>query len=302
MNSPEQLNALHGLTGTVAFETGQGGLTRAVITNASATAEIYLQGATVTAYQPRGESPVLWLSPQAQFQAGKAIRGGIPVCWPWFGPHPKDASKPQHGFARNLEWSCVNTRALSAALTEVELRLTDSDATRALWPHAFELTLRVTVGDVLQLDLTARNPGPEPVELGAALHSYFHVGDIREVEIHGLERTRYFDQVAGNQEQTQAGPVNIGEEVDRIYFDTEADCVIRDPNLNRSLRVAKLGSRSTVVWNPWIAKSGRMADFPDDGYRTMVCVETTNAARDLRTLSPGDEHTLTQIIGLESPA
>lgn len=295
----DQLNRAHGIAGQLVFEAGQGGLAKAVFSNPHATAEVYLQGATVTAFQPRGTAPALWLSSQAQFKPGKAIRGGIPVCWPWFGPHPTDKAKPQHGFARNAEWAVTASALLPDGRTQLRLRLADTAATRAIWPHPFELEMSVTAGAQLEVSLTTRNTGPDPVEIGGALHTYFNVGDISRVGIVGLDGRTYLDQLDGNAAKRQHGPVTVDEEVDRVYLDTTDDCLIWDAALNRHIRVAKRGSRTTVIWNPWIAKAARMADFPDDGYLTMVCVETANAATDVRTLAPGGEHTLTQVVSVK---
>lgn len=293
------LNEHYGIPGEVQFIAGEGGFTKAVISNRHAAAEVYLHGATVTAFQPRGKAPVLWLSPQAVFKPGKAIRGGIPVCWPWFGPHPTDSTKPQHGFARTAQWSVVSTATLPDDSTELRLHLSDDAQTRSIWPHSFRLELAVVIGSSLRVALRTQNTGNDPMKVGCALHSYFHVGDIHRVEINGLDGRDYVDQPDGNRIKHQTGPVKIEQEVDRIYLDTEDECVIQDTALARSIRVAKSGSKSTVVWNPWIAKSKALADIPDDGYLGMVCVETTNAAKDARFVAAGASSEVVQIISVE---
>ena len=296
----DALNRTFGVDGHVTFEAGEGGLPRANIANALASAEVYLHGAHVTAFQPRGAAPVLWMSALAEFRPEKAIRGGVPIAWPWFGPHPTDAAKPQHGFARVSEWKVIGTSGLPDGGTELRLALGSHAATLSLWPHAFELELKVAVGERLHIELTTRNTGSESVEVGGALHSYFHVGDVGQVTIDGLDGREYIDQVDGRRIKSQNGPLAISGEVDRIYFETPDECIIDDPLLRRRIRVAKQGSRATVVWNPWVYKARRMADFPDEGYRTMVCIEAANAERDVRRLQPGDEHTLSQIISVET--
>ena len=293
------LNGQYGIPGEVHFTAGEGGFAKAVISNRHATAEIYLHGATVTAFQPRGKAPVLWLSPQAVFKPGKAIRGGIPVCWPWFGPHPTDNTKPQHGFARTAQWSAVSTATLPDDTTEIRFHLGADEQTRLIWPHSFRLELTVVVGINLRVALRTQNTGNDPVKVGCALHSYFHTGDVRLVEISGLDGRDYVDQPDGNRMKRQAGSVRIDQEVDRIYLDTEDECVIQDAALERSIRVAKAGSKSTVVWNPWIAKAKALADFPDDGCLGMVCVETTNAAKDARILAGGASTEIVQVISIE---
>jgi D-hexose-6-phosphate mutarotase len=295
----DDLNSTFGIDGHLAFEAGGGGLARVVITNAFATAEVYLHGAHLTAYQPRGAEGLVWLSDLAEFHPGKAIRGGIPIVWPWFGPHPSRPDLPQHGFARTSEWAVWGSRALPDGRTELRLRLAGNDTKRLQWHHAFELDVRFLVGERLQVELTTRNTGSNAVEIGSALHTYFRVGDVERISIEGLGGRRYIDQVDGHKLKRTQAAISISEEVDRVYMDTSDECVIDDPEFGRRIRVAKSGSLSTVVWNPWIAKAKRMTDFPDEGYRRMVCVETANAARDARVLRPGGVHTLRQTISLE---
>lgn len=274
--------------------TGPGGMPHARLTAGDATAEVALQGAHVLSYARAGEPPILWMSRQAIFAPGKPVRGGIPVCWPWFGPHPTDPALPAHGFVRTRLWELAGAaeRGDGIALT---LRLADDEQTRALWPHPFALALTVTLAESLTVELVAQNTGDGPVTVGGALHSYFAVADVTRVAIMGLEGAPYLDQLTG-QTHEQAGPVTIGAEVDRVYSDTTATCRIVDPVLGRTISVAKHGSRSTVVWNPWVAKARRLADFADDEYTTMICVETANAFADTITLAPGATHTLTAVI------
>jgi glucose-6-phosphate 1-epimerase len=283
----------------IAFVEGPGGLPLAEIRNHDGEAVVALQGAHVVTYQPRGQAPVLFLSRGAVYRAGKAIRGGIPVCWPWFAQHPADPSKPMHGFARTAMWQVSATGVIEDA-TELRLALVDSDDTLALWPHAFALELAVTVGARLQVELIARNTGAEPFTCGGALHSYFHTGDVRDIAIHGLDGCTYIDKVDGGGQKTQRGPITIDAETDRIYLDTIADCVIDDPNLGRRIRVAKSGSHTTVVWNPWVERAAQIADFSPEEYLSMICVETTNAAEDTIVVPPGGEHRLLATIEAQS--
>jgi D-hexose-6-phosphate mutarotase len=236
------------------------------------------------------------MSDIAAYRREKAIRGGIPVVWPWFGPHPADDNLPQHGFARVSKWSVAATAALPDGRTELRLGLRETESTRAQWPHAFELELRVVVGVDLEVFLCTRNTGPEAIEVGGALHTYFQVADIDLVAIEGLDGRDYIDRLDDDSVKTQEGVITIAEEVDRVYLDTTDECVIVDPVLQRRIHVAKAGSRTTVVWNPWMDKSKRMGDFPDDGYRSMVCVEATNTASDVYTVPQGGEHVLSQVI------
>ncbi len=299
----EALNAQFALPEQLWFQAGENGLPKVQIDNKLASAEIYLQGGHITAFQPRGNKPVLWMSPLAQFQRNKAIRGGVPIIWPWFGPHAIDKHKPQHGFARTTEWQVNATKALPDSSTQLQLKMHDTPATQALWPHAFELNLSITVGAELKIELTSRNTGEQTITIGGALHSYFAVGDIGQIHIDGLLGHNYIDQLDSNRIKRQHEAIHIRQEVDRIYFDTEDTCTegicaIFDAKLLRQIYIKRTGSHSTVIWNPWENKAKAMADFPHNGYRQMVCSETANAVDDVRHLAPGETHTLSQIIGV----
>ena len=286
------LNARFGLSGQLTFREGAGGLAVVEVANNQGSATIALQGAQVMTWAPRGQSPVIWLSRAAKFAPGKSIRGGVPVCWPWFGPHATDTSLPAHGFARTVPWEVIGTQTMTDGSARIDFRLIKSDATRAPWPHSSQLECHVTVGATLEIELVTRNTDRIAVTIGDALHTYFEVGDIRQVTIQGLEGCPYLDKMDGGQRKQQTGPVTIGAETDRIYLNSSADCLIDDPGLTRRIRIRKRGSRSTVVWNPWIEKSAKMGDFGENGYLNMVCVESANAADDVVTIAPGGEHRL----------
>ncbi len=294
MNSTElsALNARHGIAGQLVFKEVPGGLTVAEVTNPQATATIALQGAHVMTFAPRGHKPVIWLSRAAKLAPGKSIRGGVPVCWPWFGPHATEPTFPGHGFARTVLWEVIEASALSDGGTRLVFRLVPTDATRAQWPQVTPVECHITVGRALDIELVTRNQEAGPITIGDALHTYFEVSDIRQVMIDGLDGCPYLDKMDGGQRKQQTGAVTIGAEVDRIYLDSTADCLINDPGWQRRIRIAKRGSRSTVVWNPWIEKAAKMGDFGDNGYLNMVCVESANAADDVVTIAPGGEHRL----------
>ena len=293
------LNQRFALEGHLQFKEGAGGLMVAEIANSHAEATIALQGAHVMTFQPRGQAPVLWLSQYGKFAPGKSIRGGVPVCWPWFGPHPTEAGFPAHGYARTVLWEVLETSAGEKGETQIHFGLIETDATRTQWPHASNVQVRVTVGAALRVELVTRNNGNAPFELGEALHTYFHISDVADVTIHGLENSEYLDKVANFARKTQLDGVLIRSEVDRIYLNTEADCLIEDRGLKRRIRIAKQGSRSTVVWNPWIEKADKMGDFGREGYRGMVCVETANAFENTVTVAPGMEHSLVTVMSVE---
>ena len=293
------LNAQFAVADHVSFRAGHAGLPVADIANIHAAAKISLHGAHVTAFQPHGQHPVLWLSDYCHWEAGKAVRGGIPVCWPWFAAHPADSGKPAHGFVRTAMWKVMATEALANGATQITFGFTESEATLALWPYAFQLELVVTVGAVLQVELVAHNTGNEEFVCGGALHSYFRVSDVTEIAVRGLEGCTYIDSLDLPYRKLQEGPVTISAETDRIYVDTTADCIIDDPGMGRRIRIVRKGSRSVVVWNPWKDKAARMEDFGDQEYPGMICVETTNAADDVVTVPSLGEHRLQTVISVE---
>ena len=299
MTDLQALNDQYAIHGYLSFVAGPGGLPMAEIHSPHADATVAVQGAHVARFQPQGAAPVLWVSRISSYAAGKAIRGGIPVCWPWFAQHPADPTLPFHGFVRARMWQVRGSAVLENEQVQLRLGLADDESTRAIWPHAFDLELAATVGPALRVDLTARNTGDTPCTVGGALHTYFQVGDATRAAIRGLEGTEYIDKVDGGAQKRQDGPITIAGEVDRIYLGTAADCLIDDPALGRTVRVGKANSRTTVVWNPWVEKARAMPDAEDDDYRDFVCVETVNAQDDVFDLQPGETHTLSLTIGVD---
>ncbi len=294
------LNARYGIPAHVSFKEGPGGLTVAEVNNTRGNAVIALQGAQVMSWAPRGAQPVIWVSPAAKFAAGKSMRGGVPLCWPWFGPHVTEAGFPAHGFARTAPWAPVKTEALAEGATRLVFSLTPNEASRVQWPYATPVECHITVGATLEIDLVTRNSGDAPVTIGQALHTYFNVSDIRQVTVTGLDACSYLDKVDGGKRKQQNGPVDFTGETDRIYLGSSDDCVIEDPGLQRRIRISKRGSRSTVVWNPWMEKAAKMGDLGDDGYLRMLCVESANAADDVVEIAPGAAHHLWVRYSLEA--
>jgi glucose-6-phosphate 1-epimerase len=290
---PEALNERFGVPGVVRFETVPAGFVRAVVTTEAADAHVYLHGAHVTHYRPRHQLPVLFLSTRARFEPGAALRGGVPVIFPWFGPRPGYPSAVQHGIVRTAAWTVESTHHDGT----IVLRL---DAASVGWPQPFALRSRMSVGTELDLTLEIENTSGEPFAFEAALHSYLAVSDVRLVTLTGLAGATYADKTAGMARRTEShDPVRITAETDRVYVDTRATCVVEDAGWRRRLIVAKDGSRTTVVWNPWSEKGGRIADLGDDEWARMLCVETANALDDAVTLPAGARHTLRTVIRSE---
>jgi D-hexose-6-phosphate mutarotase len=275
------------------FVASAAGLPFIELWNHNACATLSLQGAQLLSWQPSGETDMLWLSNRAVFAPGKAIRGGIPVCWPWFGEHASQPQYPAHGFARTAQWQVMGTHALGNGDTLVDLRLDtrrlDADV-QILWSTPTLLDYRLTIGRTLSLSLTTTNVAPEPITLSQALHTYFAVTDIRHTTITGLDGHDYLDKTDAFARKSQRGDVSIDGEIDRLYLQSVEPVILTDGR--RRIRIDKSGSHTTVVWNPWQAGAGRLADMDDDGYRHMVCIEAANAADDSITLDGNDCHTL----------
>jgi len=301
MNSSEidSLNRRFGIPNHVHFSEGPSAFVIAEINNFHARVTLCLQGAQVLTFQPINQEPVLYVSKSARYVGGKSVRGGIPVCWPWFGPHASDAQKPAHGIARSSMWSIIETVALNDGATRVVLELVPVPEHRALWPHETRVQLHVSVGPSLTVELVTHNESAQPVQISEALHTYFHVSDIESVSVSGLDGCKYVDKVTGGAPAIQQQAITIHGETDRVYLNTAAECVIHDPGLHRRIHVAKTGSRSTVVWNPWTEKALKLGDMGDNGFRSMLCIESANALDDIVSVAPGKEHRLTTIISVE---
>ncbi|OGS91535.1 MAG: D-hexose-6-phosphate mutarotase [Gallionellales bacterium GWA2_60_18] len=293
MATAQQLDAQFGIPGQLAFR-DDAGLVVAEIDNAQATASLCLQGAHLMTWQPKSQAePVVWLSRDAKLAPGKSIRGGVPVCWPWFGAHASEAGFPSHGFARTVPWQVIESGREPCGATRLTLRLSANDMTRVQWPHACTLDLTVIIGETLRMELVTSNSGTEDFVISEALHAYFRIGDIGAVRVTGLEGCDYWDKVGESTLKKQDGAIAFAGETDRVYVDTAAECIIEDERLKRRIHIVKSGSRSTVVWTPWTDKAARMGDLGQpDGWREMVCVESANALDNTVRVAPGTRHTL----------
>ncbi len=296
-----ELQSRFSIPGVVRFEAGRGELIRVVITTPQAQAHVYLHGAHVTHYQPAGQAPALFMSGKSWFEASKPIRGGVPICFPWFGPRAGDPASPAHGFARLRQWTLESARQNSDGSVTVVLKLVTDDATRAIWPHDFELRHIVTVGATLQMELELRNTSAGPFTFEEALHTYLAVSDIHQVSVEGLTGVTYIDKTQAMQRKVQGDePITFAGELDRTHINTRSTCVAHDPAGRRDLIVAKEGSQTTVVWNPWIAKAKAMADFGDEEWPGMLCIETANAADNAVNLQSGQTHRMRAIVSAKA--
>ena len=283
------------LPGGARIGKGPGGLERLELAANAGEAHVFLHGAHVTHFQPRGGKPVLWVSRESRYESGRPIRGGVPVCFPWFGPRAGAPDAPLHGFARIRPWTLASVEPQPDGRLRALLELVSDGATRALFPHDLRVSLEVVVGSTLSLALSVRNTGPSPLTFEEALHTYLAVSDVRQCRVTGLEGTAFVDKTAGGARRPgEPAPIVVAAETDRVYLGTEGAVTVEDPGKTRRIVVSKTGSRTTVVWNPWVAKAKAMPDFGDDEWPGMLCVETANAmVENAVTLAPGASHTMT---------
>jgi len=291
------LNSGVAIPGILAIDETEHGLIRATVTTAACVAEIYLQGAHLTHWQPKGNKPVLFLSERSEFRPGKAIRGGVPIIFPWFGartatPGDPRTDGPSHGFARTSNWQ-LESATTSGDDLQLVLTLDPNETSRSLGYDHFRLTYTLTIGMELRLQLTVENRSKAAMRFEEALHSYFMVSDAQKITISGLADTEFFDKTDGFQRKRQKESLLfLTGETDRPYINTEAQIEVDDPMFKRRLNVDKLNSKTTVIWNPWLELTAKMADMNANGWLQMVCIETANAADNAVTLAPGEQHTM----------
>jgi len=300
MENVEELHRRFGVSEVVKVDQGCGGLPRIVVNGAKGSAEIYLFGAHVTQFQPRGAAPVLFMSRNSLFDGRTPIRGGIPLVFPWFGPRMDMPRLPPHGVARTKRWEIESCDSRADGSVRVVLGTSSDDQTKQLWPHAFELRFIVVMADFLDMTLEVRNVSKEAVEFEEALHTYLAVGAVENISIEGLAGSEFLDRVDGVRRKKQPDePIRITGETDRLYYTSAGSVTVRDPGLRRSIVVEKARSDATVVWNPWLKKATAMADLGADQWQSMVCVETANA-RDCRIkLAGGLIHRMSTRISVE---
>lgn len=291
MKNIDLLNGQYGIHDAVSFVDHHSGIPQIVIQTDQASAKISLLGANLISWIPVGESEVIWLSDAASFAEGKSIRGGIPICWPWFGAHEKRDDFPAHGFTRTSLWQLKSIEQLNSGEIKLDFKTEPQENTQDMWPTA-ELRYQFVIGRTLEAELTTMNTGNLPITISQALHTYFRVAEISKIKLYGLEQRKYLDKLDDFKKKKQTGPIEVNSEVDRIYLDTDDTCIIEDKELKRQIIISKQGSLSTVVWNPWQYKAKEMGDLGEQGYRQMLCVESANAADDAVQINPGHSHKL----------
>jgi glucose-6-phosphate 1-epimerase len=281
----------------------ENGLKYLEIDNPLATGKIALQGAHVMQWQPKFlPDPVLWLSSNARFVKGRSIRGGTPICWPWFGAHPTDSTLCPHGFARVIPWRVMDIDATPTGATRIILEMQQTPEAQRQLSYPYELTLTITIGRRLRIDMATTNLAEHPFVIGEAFHTYFNVSDISNISITGMQDCVYLDKLLKYERNVEHNALVFdGSEYDRVYVHHSADCAIHDSGYNRIIHIAKSGSDATVVWNPGAEKAGSMGDMGvGDEWRKTICVETTNALDNMVVINPGRKHTLSAEYSIET--
>jgi len=286
------------IPGAARIVEGNGGLPKVRVTSTRAEGEIYLHGAHVTSWKPAGREEVFFVSSESRWEDGRAIRGGVPICFPWFGGKADDPKAPAHGFVRTKAWQIESIARVGDAV-RVSMFTESSEDTKKWWPAEFRAVYRVTFDSELSLELEVTNLGDAPLRFEEALHAYHRVGDIEKVRVRGLDGVRYLDKTDSNREKQQQGDIAIVSETDRVYLDTSGAIEIDDPALKRRTRVTKENSRTTVVWNPWIEKAHALSDLADDEWTRMICIETSNVSDYSVTLAPGQQSKMKAVISVD---
>jgi glucose-6-phosphate 1-epimerase len=298
LNLPEKvadLDKRFGIAGIAEVLPGNGGLTKVVVSSAGVHGEMYLHGGQVTSWAPAGTGELLYVSPNASWIDGRAIRGGVPICFPWFGGKADDPTAPAHGLVRTRPWQLESIARTGSDVT-VSMAIESSQETRSSWPFDFRLVCRATFASQLQIELIVTNTGPSAFSFEEALHTYFRVGESETVFIRGLNGTRYLDTADQRKEKTQNGDVRFSGEIDNVYWNSPDELELFDPALNRRVTIGKKNSLTTVVWNPWTERSRVLSDLGAGNWKDFVCIETSNVAPYAVQLNPGHQHSMAAIL------
>ena len=284
------------LSNSVSLQTDKNGFEFLVINHEKFEAAFTLHGGHLVHFQAKDKAPTIFLSKTAIFNDAKAIRGGVPVCWPWFGAAGKALGEnlPGHGLARTSKWAVQNINESNEGV-ELELVLKDTEESREIWPHQFELVLKATLTDTVKLELISKNTGTEAFSYRAALHTYLTISSPESCSINGLNEN-YADMLNAGSAEKGNGSLLIDAPIDSIYQKSSTAITVDDKGFNRQLTITNSGNDSEVVWNPWIAGAQGFGDMPDDGYKTMLCVESAITAEAGQNVNPGETHTLTTVI------
>jgi len=293
-----ELDRKFGSAGLVRVCEGNGGLPRVQVNGAFGQGEMYLHGAHVTSWKPTGKDELLFVSTKSAWQEGQAIRGGIPICFPWFRAKVNDRKAPAHGIARTKIWELESIDEIETGVT-VSMSTESDELTRQWWPAEFRLVHRVTFGSELNLELVCTNTGTTPFRFEEALHTYNRVGDVGRVRLRGLNNAHFLDKTDSNKEKTQLGDVAVSAQTDNAYLNTAGEVELLDDVNRRRIRLRKRNSLNTVVWNPWREGSAALGDLGDGEWSRFLCVEASNILDSAVSLEPGKEHRMTAVISVE---
>ncbi|EEF78510.1 D-hexose-6-phosphate mutarotase [Methylophaga thiooxydans] len=289
MQNLNDLNRLFGREDNIQFIEGPSGMPLIQVATSRASAKVALYGGQMLSFKPAtAEHDLFYLSQKAIYQQGKAIRGGAPLCWPWFGDDPGSLGRQAHGFARNLFWDVLDSQ-IHDNNVEITLGLESTATSKQWWPSEFRLRKKIHIGDTLSLSLTTENKGEIPFSISKALHSYFRVGDISQTRVCGLDGIDYLDKTLGFTKQKQAGDIQADKETDRVYLDAPQRVAIIDASLKRRIEIEHNGADNFVVWNPW-DKAAALNDMSAEDYEQFICVETANALANSVIIAPGAAH------------
>lgn len=300
VSTAAELNRQLGVPGVARVSEGNGGLARVQITGAFGEGEMYLHGAHLTSWKPAGHDEVLFISTKSRWEEGQAIRGGIPICFPWFRGKVDDAHAPAHGFVRTKMWQLESIVEIGNENGVAVTMFTQSDEhTRKWWPGEFRLVHRVTFGSALRLELVCMNTGTMPFRFEEALHTYNRIASIQDARVQGLDGVSYLDNTDSNKEKTQRGDVIVAAQTDSAYRNTQNEVALLDPKRKRRIRLQKEHSLSTVVWNPWSEGATRLQDLGEGEWRQFLCVEASNILDAAINLAPGQEHRVAAVLTVE---
>ena len=297
MSVVEELDQRFGIPGVARITEGNGGLPRIQITGSRDEGEMYLHGAQVTSWRPVGMDEVLFLSSKSRWQEGQAIRGGIPICFPWFRAKADDPKAPAHGFVRTRTWQLQSIVQEERGVL-VSMSFESDEQTRHWWPGEFRLSYRVVFGRELILELFCTNTGKTGFRFEEALHTYNRVADVAHVRLEGLDAVHFLDNTDSNAEKVQHADVKITGPTDNAYLSTQNNVELMDPELHRQVRLKKSNSRTTVVWNPWQEGATRLNDLGNGEWMQFVCVEASNILNASVDLAPGEENKLTAVLSV----
>jgi glucose-6-phosphate 1-epimerase len=293
-----ELDRRLGIPGVARVSEGNGALPRVQVAGSLGEGEVYVHGAHVTSWKPAGQDEVLFVSAKSSWEEGRAIRGGIPICFPWFRAKADDSRAPAHGFVRTKMWQIESVVEDASGVT-VSMFTGSDEQTQRWWPAEFRLVHRVTFGSELRMELICTNTGTMPLRFEEALHTYNRVGDIQEARVQGLDGVSFLDNTESNKKSVQHGDVAIACQTDSAYLNTQNQVDLVDLGLKRRIRLRKEHSLNIVVWNPWNEGAARLQDLGDREWKQFLCVEASNILDAAVNLEPGQQHRMAAVLTVE---